>query len=158
MFQFPAFAPCIHGDRPSACRVAPFGHMRIKACLQLPAPFRSFPRPSSPPDSLGILRSLLSSFSRESRSLLRRGLPLRSDSIRLVAYEIAVPNSQLEKTLEFYKLQTDSIFYLYLLFSLNVVNELKPLFVSDVLSIVVSQTGCKDTHFFITSKLFRTFF
>ena len=69
MFQFPAFAPCIHGDGPSARRVAPFGHMRIEACLQLPANFRSFPRPSSPPDSLGILRSLFSSFSRESQSL-----------------------------------------------------------------------------------------
>ena len=57
------------GDRPSACRVAPFGHSRIKACLQLPVNFRSFPRPSSPPDSLGILRSLFSSFSRESQSL-----------------------------------------------------------------------------------------
>ena len=59
------------GDRPSACRVAPFGHSRIKACLQLPVNFRSFPRPSSPPDSLGILRSLFSSFSRESLSLYR---------------------------------------------------------------------------------------
>ena len=57
------------GDRPSACRVAPFGHSRIIACLQLPVNFRSFPRPSSPPDSLGILRSLFSSFSRESQSL-----------------------------------------------------------------------------------------
>ncbi len=69
MFQFPAFAPTNVGDRPSACRVAPFGHSRIKACLQLPVNFRSFPRPSSPPDSLGILRSLFSSFSRESQSL-----------------------------------------------------------------------------------------
>jgi len=33
------------------------------------------------------------------------------DSIRLVAYvEIAVPNSQLEKTLEFLKLQTDFLY------------------------------------------------
>ena len=69
MFQFPAFAPCIHGDRPSACRVAPFGHIRINVCLRLPVHFRSLPRPSSPPDSLGILRSLFSSFSRESQSL-----------------------------------------------------------------------------------------
>ena len=71
MFQFPAFAPCIHGDRPSACRVAPFGHIRINVCLRLPVHFRSLPRPSSPPDSLGILRSLFSSFSRESLSLYR---------------------------------------------------------------------------------------
>ena len=69
------------GDRPSACRVAPFGHSRIIACLQLPVNFRSFPRPSSPPDSLGILRSLLSSFSRESRSLSRSASAVRSDSI-----------------------------------------------------------------------------
>jgi hypothetical protein len=35
-------------DRPSACRVAPFGNLRINACLQLPAAYRSLPRPSSP--------------------------------------------------------------------------------------------------------------
>ena len=28
--------------------VAPFGHLRIKACLPLPEAFRSLPRPSSP--------------------------------------------------------------------------------------------------------------
>ena len=36
-------------DRPSACRVAPFGYLRIKSCLQIPGAFRSLPRPSSPP-------------------------------------------------------------------------------------------------------------
>ena len=121
MFQFPAFAPRLRGDRPSACRVAPFGHMRINACLQLPALFRSFPRPSSPPDSLGILRSLLSSFSRE--SFASRGtIPHpASDSIRLVAYEIAVPNSQHSKKLSnFYKLQTD--FSIFTSFSLSMLS------------------------------------
>ena len=68
-FSSPRSPRQIAGDRPSACRVAPFGHSRIIACLQLPVNFRSFPRPSSPPDSLGILRSLFSSFSRESQSL-----------------------------------------------------------------------------------------
>ena len=29
--------------------VSPFGHLRIKACLQLPAAYRSLPRPSSAP-------------------------------------------------------------------------------------------------------------
>ena len=29
-------------------RVFPFGHLRIKACLQLPEVYRSLPRPSSP--------------------------------------------------------------------------------------------------------------
>ena len=71
MFQFPGLAPVIAGARPSAVRVFPFGHLRITVCLQLPVAFRSLPRPSSPPDSLGILRSLFSSFSRESLSLFR---------------------------------------------------------------------------------------
>ena len=111
MFQFPAFAPCIHGDRPSACRVAPFGHIRINVCLRLPVHFRSLPRPSSPPDSLGILRSLFSSFSRVNQSAFLTVTHRQRDSIRLVAYvEIAVPNSQLEKTLEFLKLQTDFLY------------------------------------------------
>ena len=43
--------------------VAPFGHARIITCLQFPEPFRSLPRPSSPPDSLGIRRSLFVPFS-----------------------------------------------------------------------------------------------
>ena len=30
-------------------RIAPFGHLRIKVCLQLPVAFRSLPRPSSAP-------------------------------------------------------------------------------------------------------------
>ena len=33
-------------DRPSACRVVPFGYLRIKSRLQIPAAFRSLPRPS----------------------------------------------------------------------------------------------------------------
>ena len=33
------------------CRVSPFGHLRINACLQLPAAFRSLPRPSSALDA-----------------------------------------------------------------------------------------------------------
>ena len=35
-------------DWPSASRVAPFGYPRIKSSLQIPAAFRSLPRPSSP--------------------------------------------------------------------------------------------------------------
>ncbi len=123
MFQFPAFAPCIHGDRPSACRVAPFGHSRITSCLRIPVNFRSLPRPSSPPDSLGILRSLFSSFSRVNQSAFLIVTHHQRDSIRLVAYvEIAVPNSQLEKTLELstnYKLIFFSIFTSYSLSMLS---------------------------------------
>ena len=62
MFQFPGFAPSIDGGGSSTHRVSPFGHARITTCLRFPVPFRSLPRPSSPPDSLGIHRSLLSSF------------------------------------------------------------------------------------------------
>ena len=37
-----------HG-MPSACRVAPFGHLRIISYVPIPADFRSLSRPSSPP-------------------------------------------------------------------------------------------------------------
>ena len=40
-------------------RIAPFGHLRIKACLRLPAAFRSLLRPSSAPGAKAFpLRSL----------------------------------------------------------------------------------------------------
>ena len=51
MFQFPGLAPVIDGARPSAVRVFPFVHLRITVCLQLPAAFRSLPRPSSPSEA-----------------------------------------------------------------------------------------------------------
>ena len=41
--------PHLHGDRPSTCRVAPFGHLGIYDYLHLPQAFRSLSRPSSPP-------------------------------------------------------------------------------------------------------------
>ena len=47
---------------------------------------------------------------------------------RFLAYEIAVPISQPEKTLEFQNYKLIFFIYLYLLFSLNVVNELVMLF------------------------------
>src|SRR5688572_17755948 len=43
------------------CRVAPFGHLGINACVPLPRAYRSLPRPSSPPcaqASSTCLRSL----------------------------------------------------------------------------------------------------
>ena len=49
MFQFPGFASHLHGM--TGCntrRVAPFGHLRITACVPLPGASRSLPRPSSP--------------------------------------------------------------------------------------------------------------
>ena len=123
MFQFPPFAPSYDGDRPSACRVAPFGHSRITSCLRIPVNFRSLPRPSSPPDSLGIPRSPFSSFSRELQSLdVVAHHVQRLSSCLVFAYEIAVPNSQLEKTLELYtnyKLIFFSIFTSYSLSMLS---------------------------------------
>ena len=51
MFQFPPFALTKVSDMSSTCRVAPFGYLRIKTCLQFPGAFRSLPRPSSPPEA-----------------------------------------------------------------------------------------------------------
>lgn len=52
MFQFAGFAsgsPMYSvPDDPIMGRVSPFGDPRIKVCSQLPAAFRSVPRPSSP--------------------------------------------------------------------------------------------------------------
>ena len=52
MVHFPWFASlelCVHSrmTRHDPCRVSPFGHPRIKACLRLPEAYRSLPRPSS---------------------------------------------------------------------------------------------------------------
>ena len=47
----------IHGRYPMW--IAPFGNLRIKVCLQLPAAYRSLPRPSSAPSAKAFtLRSL----------------------------------------------------------------------------------------------------
>ena len=48
MFQFPAFASAFADDRPSTCRVVPFGNLWIKGYLLLPIAYRSLSRPSSP--------------------------------------------------------------------------------------------------------------
>ena len=45
----PRVCPLFQGDRPSTCRVAPFGNLRIKDYLHLPPAYRSLSRPSSPP-------------------------------------------------------------------------------------------------------------
>ena len=42
-------SPPLRDDRPSTCRVAPFGNLRIKDYLHLPPAYRSLSRPSSPP-------------------------------------------------------------------------------------------------------------
>jgi hypothetical protein len=53
MFQFSPLASrelCIHSrdDAVLPHRVAPFGNLRVKACVQLTGAYRSLPRPSSP--------------------------------------------------------------------------------------------------------------
>ena len=50
MFQFPPFASLkkYSDDRPSTCRVVPFGNLRINGYLHLPEAYRSLSRPSSP--------------------------------------------------------------------------------------------------------------
>ena len=47
----------IHGRYPMW--IAPFGHLRINVCLQLPAAFRSLPRPSSAPSAKAFTLSSL---------------------------------------------------------------------------------------------------
>ena len=42
-------SPPLRDDRPSTCRVAPFGYPGIKGYLLLPRAYRSLSRPSSPP-------------------------------------------------------------------------------------------------------------
>ena len=123
MFQFPGLAHSVECARSSITPVPRFGYLRINSCLQIPGAFRSLPRPSSPPDSLGIPRSPFSSFSRELQSLdaVTRHVQ-RLSSCLVFAYEIAVPNSQLEKTLELstnYKLIFFSIFTSYSLSMLS---------------------------------------
>ena len=51
MFQFPAFASAQMraDDRPSACRVVPFGNPGVNGHLHLTRAYRSLSRPSSPP-------------------------------------------------------------------------------------------------------------
>ena len=41
----------LRDDRPSTCRVAPFGNLRINVYVPLPAAYRSLSRPSSAPDA-----------------------------------------------------------------------------------------------------------
>ena len=48
-FSSPRSPPSSMDDRPSACRVVPFGNPRIKGHLHLHAAYRSLSRPSSPP-------------------------------------------------------------------------------------------------------------
>ena len=53
MFHFPEYRPRnlwiqFQVTEHYLCRIAPFGNPRIKACLQLPAAYRSLSRPSSP--------------------------------------------------------------------------------------------------------------
>ena len=48
-FSSPGSLPARQGDRPPDGRVVPFGNLRIKGYLHLPAAYRSLSRPSSPP-------------------------------------------------------------------------------------------------------------
>ena len=52
MFQFGGLASSRTGEYPpTGGWVAPFGNLRIRACVRLPAAFRSLSRPSSPGDA-----------------------------------------------------------------------------------------------------------
>ena len=118
MFQFPGFAHSHECNGSSNHWVAPFRNARINSCLQIPEPFRSLPRLSSPPDSLGILRSLFFPFA---FLCLRLPTPTQNrffvnhesyDSILLLPIEIVVRKFRINQNL-----QTNSFYLLlYLLF------------------------------------------
>ena len=78
---------------------------------------------------------------------------------RFLAYEIAVPISQPEKTLEFQNYKLIFFIYLYLLFSLNVVNELVPFvpFLMLQASLFLKRTA-KIRSFLLPPNFFRLFF
>ena len=81
-----------HVDRLFACRVAPFGNLRIDAYVPLPVAYRSLSRPSSAPDakasslrpsSLDLRRSRLAPFRFRARLRLPRKLHIRSSAAPL---------------------------------------------------------------------------
>ena len=132
--------PCVRpgylsGGGHSARRVSPFGHARIISCLRIPAPLRSLPRPSSPPEAQASpVRSC-------------NLLSLSESYIRFrVCLEIAVPLF-LAELLVF-------SFFAFTSLSFPI---LSMIFVA-LSSTLSSEMGCKDTHFFITSKSFSSFF
>ena len=155
MFQFPGFAPSHDGTGSSIQWVAPFGDARINSCLQIPEPFRSLPRPSSPPDSLGILRSLFFPFScyasapsgasaRESR-IFRLVLLL---PIEIVVRKFRFDNFFIRLTLSF---------ALPLIYSLSIFNELYPIF-ETTFWVLVSNGTAKVDIIFELANFFLLFF
>ena len=66
-FSSPRLPPHYADDRPSACRVVPFGDLRVKGHLHLTGAFRSLSRPSSPVRAkASAIRPFLLSCSHES--------------------------------------------------------------------------------------------
>ena len=135
MFQFPAFAPAFAGDRPSACRVAPFGYLRIFTRLQFPGAFRSCPRPSSPPEA-------------QASSVRPYCIPLCSGATVRTVSGPSVPPIFFAGTAAS---RPRTCLFFFSLTSLSVPSIVKQLS-------VFSQTGCKDTDFLITSKFFLNIF
>ena len=130
MFQFPGFALTNVSSGPSAHWVSPFGHARINPCLQVPEPFRSLPRPSSPPDSLGIHRSLFVSFLIALHPLPPMSHDTEASGAECESFlicsclEIAVPNFYNFRKNLYTLTDSLSVFLYLLIFSLSIVNEL----------------------------------
>ena len=138
MFQFPAFAPTNVGDRPSACRVTPFGHLRINSCLQIPGAFRSLPRPSS------LSEAKASSVRSSSLSLCESLCDFKSQSVfTRLPYEIVALNNS--KKLELF---TDY----------NSFTSLSLSIFSKILIVPPFQRGCKGKNFFLICKFFLKYF
>ena len=124
MFQFPGFALPHGSARSSTWRVAPFGHARIKSCLRIPAPFRSLPRPSSPPDSLGIHRSPFFPFSSRTCHSSLDDTHVRCES-RVLTTRLLLPIEIVVRKFRFLLyFQTSLSFALPLIYSLSIIKEL----------------------------------
>ena len=136
MFQFPAFActMCMTGLQPVGLPHSEISGSSLVCCS--PELFAAYhvllrlQKPRHPPSALFFLRHSLCPSA--------TSLPLQVFALKL--------QSLTRYLLSYYRL--NQFFLLYLVIFLNIVNELT----------VVSQTGCKDTHFFIHSKFFCTFF
>ena len=128
MFQFPGFAHSHECTWSSTKWVAPFRHARIKTCLQFPEPFRSLPRLSSPPDSLGILRSLLIPFSDciTSDCFFAYAQNDKGDTVNHIFLCLLLPIEIVVRKFRFdnFFIRLTLSFALPLIYSLNLVNEL----------------------------------
>ena len=82
--------PSLRNDRPSTCRVAPFGNHGINCYLHIPRAYRSLSRPSSPPRAMGIHRLPFPTFLPSSFGVSPSGLRILLDSLFVIFFVLLV--------------------------------------------------------------------